>query len=226
MGEISNILLEYIDFINVDEHQRYKSWEHCYMFFQKEKIKREKDIDLSCLNLAFYLASWGMYRGSSFLLQRDYKVHKYAVSVLYNNKYNKLWDIDFTNFDESLLELIFSLKSELIVSYKDNIKSGESCEINVTDTLVTKIILGTMGCVPAYDRFFVNGLRLYKIQQSFNKTSFMSLIKFYQENRKEFDQTQCKLIINPYNVKYPIMKLIDMFFWEIGVRDNRLSSIE
>lgn len=39
--------------------------------------RKENDVNLDYLSLqlAFYLASWGMYRGSSFLLQKYYRVH-------------------------------------------------------------------------------------------------------------------------------------------------------
>ncbi|MBQ8112212.1 MAG: hypothetical protein IJ146_03300, partial [Kiritimatiellae bacterium] len=60
-----------------DANGRYRSWEHCYKVFYEARLKRQKggcpDYDYLCLHLAFYLASWGMYRGSSFLLQQDYK---------------------------------------------------------------------------------------------------------------------------------------------------------
>ena len=58
------------------DNHRFLSWEHCYSFFlnNKENLKDDASIDLAALNLAFYLASWGMYRGSSFLLQYDYKI--------------------------------------------------------------------------------------------------------------------------------------------------------
>ena len=56
---------------------RYCSWEHCYKVFHDARVKRQggelPDYDYLSLHLAFYLASWGMYRGSSFLLQQDYK---------------------------------------------------------------------------------------------------------------------------------------------------------
>ncbi|VEJ05791.1 Uncharacterised protein [Campylobacter lari] len=32
--------------------------------------------------LSFYLASWGMYRGSSFLLRYDYKIYKTILEEL------------------------------------------------------------------------------------------------------------------------------------------------
>ena len=30
--------------------------------------------------------------------------------------------------------------------------------VSPTDTLVTKVLLGTLGCIPAYDTFFINGV--------------------------------------------------------------------
>src|SRR4051812_29076293 len=50
---------------------RFSSWDHCYKSFGNERT----DLDTLALNLGVYLASWGMYRGSSFLLEFDYKIH-------------------------------------------------------------------------------------------------------------------------------------------------------
>lgn len=66
---------EFYNDLKVDENGRYRSWEHCYSHFIKARGSQEIDYDYLSLQLAFYLASWGMYRGSSFLLQKDYKVH-------------------------------------------------------------------------------------------------------------------------------------------------------
>lgn len=38
------------------------------------------------MHLAFYLASWGMLRGSSFLLQKDYLIHNYFIEEVVMNK--------------------------------------------------------------------------------------------------------------------------------------------
>ncbi|MFN8487174.1 MAG: hypothetical protein U0350_06240 [Caldilineaceae bacterium] len=77
-----NILRFYHEIPN-DPHHRYRSWEHCYKYFQKIHLQRQEfDLDLATLNLAFYLASWGMMRGSSELLQKDYKVHTKVVQEL------------------------------------------------------------------------------------------------------------------------------------------------
>ena len=73
-----------------DEHGRFRSWEYCYSAFCDAREDADPDIDYLSLMLAFYLASWGMYRGSSFLLQKDYKVHIPVVKELLRKKYNIL----------------------------------------------------------------------------------------------------------------------------------------
>ena len=55
------------------ENGRSRSWEHCYRVFRDARTDPSPDYDYLSLHLAFYLASWGMYRGSSFLLQKDYR---------------------------------------------------------------------------------------------------------------------------------------------------------
>ena len=67
---------------NEDKYARYRSWEHCNKVFNEKHEKRKNGSELSedeydylALHLSFYLASWGMYRGSSMLILTDYKVH-------------------------------------------------------------------------------------------------------------------------------------------------------
>jgi hypothetical protein len=68
---IESKILSYFGELEHDEHHRYRSWEHCYRYFQKASPSRlSKDRDDAAIRLGFYLASWGMYRGKSFLLQR------------------------------------------------------------------------------------------------------------------------------------------------------------
>ncbi len=67
-----------------------------------------------CLHLAFYLASWGMYRGSSFLLQKDYRVHYDVVKEILNERYNSLWNIDCEELTkENNLNLIFEISEKI-----------------------------------------------------------------------------------------------------------------
>lgn len=147
--------------VEKDSTHRYKSWEYCYKAFQTET-----DVDLLSLHLGFYLASWGMYRGSSGLLQKDYTIHKGAVQILLDNKYKS---IHFTasnpmrlENEKSSIELILQLKKELSEYYGEiEYTKGDNDPktISPTDTLISKIMLGTLGCSPAYDRYYIKGLR-------------------------------------------------------------------
>lgn len=126
---ISKLILSYYKQIREDEHHRYRSWEHCYRFFRSlNRPVTAVERDLATLHLAFYLASWGMYRGASFLLQKDYKVHSYAVGVLLDPRFSLLWEVDITGSDnqERYIELLFELKQALIDSYTSNIRLGEA----------------------------------------------------------------------------------------------------
>lgn len=44
--------------------------EHCCSVFHEARNQENTDTDNLSLHLAFYLASWGMYRGSSFCCKR------------------------------------------------------------------------------------------------------------------------------------------------------------
>jgi len=202
-----------------DQNHRYRSWEHCFTYFQQRK---GIDENIACLHLAFYLASWGMYRGSSFLLWKDYLIHNEAVRELLSPRYECLWTIDYDNMreNESEIDLLFDLIGRIRNCYEINIShvNGQKKKVNVTDTLVTKILLGTIGCVPAYDNFFISGLRLKNLSfSSLNKKNFWELVEFCQKNSAEF--RNAKMEISSSGVDYPIMKIVDMYFWNVGFAD-------
>ena len=196
-----------------NENSRYLSWEHCYTAFNTHNDTGEYSIDFLCLHLAFYLASWGMYRGSSFLLWKDYLVHKDTVVELLQAKYQPLWGI---NCEELLqgnnIELIMELSDKLREIYIEKRRNHDDYE-GVSDILVTKILMGTLGCVPAYDRFFVDTIRNYKIASgNFNKKSLNDLAMYYNDNRAELDEFKNQLL-EQRKINYPEMKILDMAFW-------------
>jgi len=156
-----------------------------------------------------------MYRGSSFLLQKDYKVHKDTVKELYKEKYKHLWGISCQDLlKKDNLNRIFTLREKLNTIYIDKRKNLDSHK-NVSDILISKILMGTLGCVPAYDRFFVTAIRKYNIASGvFSKKSLYNLAKFYEDNRASFEK--CRKNILRKNLEYPQIKLIDMCFWQIG----------
>lgn len=207
-----------------EENCRYRSWEYCYKIFNEKHNENkdidEKTLDYLCLNLAFYLASWGMYRGSSFLLKKDYRIHKEAIKEIFKKKYNSLWNLDVKDYlnNKEIKELLNELISKLKEIYEEIRKNAKEDKVKnkISSTLITKILMGTFGCVPAYDRFFIKGIKSYKIKPSlFGINSITSLAEFYNENYKDFEEARKEMKID--NMEYPQMKVIDMCFWQIGL---------
>ena len=71
---------------------RYASFDFCFNYF-KTTENITKDIEKSCLTLGFYLASWGMYRGSSFMLQKSVKQLEKTVRYIAELD-SSFWNID------------------------------------------------------------------------------------------------------------------------------------
>ena len=209
---IVNNTLDYYRLYAQEPHGRHKSWEHCYLHFRGKRLKSKNDFDNAALHLAFYLASWGMYRGSSQIFHKDYKIHIPVVRVLVSPKYEALWslDCDSLQLNDPSIGLIFKLAEDVRKALMQN-------GITPTPTLTTKIIMGTAGCVPAYDRNFVAGVkRLGKFPASFGSKSYGGIVQFYQEHADEFKEAQA--IIAKSSFEYPPMKLVDMYFLRLGKR--------
>lgn len=198
------------------DHHRYKSWEHCYSFFTNDP----KDIDLAALHLAFYLASWGMYRGSSFLLQNDYKIHIPVVEIILNHRHLSAPTLEMYNNSPKFINDLFKLMEKLKQFYINKAIFREGKPKVVSDTLVTKILLGTLGCIPAYDRFFMVGLESKNIPHStLSEKSFGEMLKFCSNNIDAFDEARKEVPSDV--VEYPIMKIVDMYFWQLGEEKER-----
>lgn len=187
------------------EHGRERSWEHCYRYFHNLGPKGiAANRDCAALQLGFYLASWGMYRGSSFLLQYAYTVHKAVIDQLATPELSVLWDQELgTGENDALIvPLIFKAINALWDAYKP---FG-----NPTDTLITKVLLGTLGCLPACDRFFIDGFKSSGLAYSYLNLSFvMRVLKFCRENLTVLREEQDS-IEQAIGIRYPCMKIVDM----------------
>ena len=212
--EISLVIEKYVESIQSDKYHRYGSWDICHEAFYT--IANDAN---HALHLAFYLASWGMYRGSSGLLQKNHIIHEKAVDILLQQKYKSIRCHSENEVTKDNIGDILSLKEELS-NYYSNINfirgSNEEKGISTTDTLLSKIILGTLGCVPAYDRYFIKGLKINDIKlYEFNKPSLQRLFIFIEEKNDEIESAK-RLIKEKTGSNYPFMKILDMYFWQIG----------
>lgn len=207
---------KYVNDIRKDAHARYLSWEHCYAYFQKHrKDPTEEEKDFMCLHLAWYLASWGMLRGGAFLLWKDYKVHLPVINLLIAARYEELNGCSAeTLCDAAAVSKIMELSDKITEIYWDETsKNGEGKK--ASDTLITKILLGTLGCTPAYDRYFKSGLSLSGVaHQSYGRKSLLQLSDFYVQNKEKLEDFRKR--ISEGRIEYTPMKVIDMCFWQTG----------
>ena len=190
------------DFVNNEknskdgkDHSREKSWQHCYEVFQKylknETISKE-ETDFLALNLGFYLASFGMYRASGFLLGYDYKIHNSVIKELKEQKIKCGEFIDYSSYSDLKTKIDEAYKLYVNRSpknekddKKENVKSKreENKTLIVTETLVTKILLGTFSCIPAFDENLKRVLKEVKnkLGKNMNQAVNEETITFLQE---------------------------------------------
>lgn len=111
---------------------------------------------------------------------------------------------------------IKSLSDEIVKIYQNNTKiNALDVGSTPTQTLITKILLGTIGCTPAYDRYFRGGLQSCNVKQTnYNSNSLLRLAQFYNQNFHKFEEFRNK--IGQGRIEYPPMKIIDMCFWQLG----------
>lgn len=209
-SDIPKRIAAYFGKVSAEPNHRYRSWEHCFRFFRASRNEIRSDLDVAALQLGFYLASWGMYRGSGFLLQRDYTVHKRTIEALISERFAALWELEIgaNATDEEYVDLILQAAGAVRSSYEP---FG-----NASDTLVTKVLLGTLACLPACDRFFIDGLKRTGHQYSYVNAPFVKrMVGFCTKFAGELRQEQSRIALVS-GADYPLMKLADMYFWQIG----------
>lgn len=207
---------ECYDSMKDDPHHRYLSWEYCH---EAVRLNRRPQIDATidylCLHLAWYLASWGMLR-NSFLMQKDYKIHADVVRLIYQPEWDDLWDLSPEKLSqEYYADRIMKLSESITEAY---VASGAGIP---TDTLLTKILLGTVGCVPAYDRYFKKALAdTGAAPQVFSAKSIRTLGNLYLDHEDEFEKLRKHC---GSRIEYPAAKILDMCFFEYGFQRDASS---
>ncbi len=228
----------------VNVNSRFASYDFCYGYFQQNKGRLSNNMEHSCYVLFSYLASWGMLRGSSPLLQYSPAVltelitHFDSIKV----KDSPIWNLDVPDYTHAdNIQIIINERNEIrniltsilntavggTISLADNEGINTSGNTKTkkyvpTDTLVTKIMLGVFGVVPAFDRYFQQAFHTLYPKTSFNKFSKESLnaiLSFYHSNKPILDSITIPVIYfsgKPISLNYKVAKLIDMFGFMYG----------
>ena len=218
IDELINAAQTFYEDARANYNGRSRSWEHCYRAFRDARTDPSPDYDFLSLHLAFYLASWGMYRGSCFILQKDYKVHTPIVEEILKPEYDCLFGLACADLRDSEVQKMLKTVYDNIEEHFKPIRNqvaGRKVKSQVSPVLITKILMGTLGCVPAYDRFFVDGIKKYKVTtQEYSVDSVVTLAKFYEENKERLEEAR-RGMWNEDLVDMQ-MKLLEMGFWQIG----------
>ena len=222
IDELINAAQTFYDDARANENGRSRSWEHCYRVFRDARTDPSPDYDYLSLHLAFYLASWGMYRGSCFILQKDYKVHTPIVEEILKPEYDCLFGLacaDLRNSD--VWDQYTKLYDKIAAHFRPirNEVAGREVASPVSPVLITKILMGTLGCVPAYDRFFEEGARYFGLEKkTYHEDSLLELVDIYEAHNDRLEEARRGM--RTEDLVYPQMKLLDMGFWQIGFEED------
>jgi len=214
------------------------SWSICFEEFKKARKQSNPNYDLLALHLGFYLASWGMYRGSSFLKALDYRIHYPAVKMMLEKQYDVLFEIDPLDKKDEYKRKLFDEKNGIYVRLnkyygkahaawvawkKENDEPEEDDEIT-TDTLITKILMGVYACIPAYDINFKKGISFFRGCQNL-KPDGNAILKYNKGGT--IKKSSLLYILQNETLReelegyaghkdLPFMKVVDMFFFGLG----------
>jgi hypothetical protein len=199
------------------KEERFASFDYCFNYFQSfrkrnciEKLCNPENMQQSCLQIAFFLASWGMFRGASFLLQKSVKFYSHLIEKIIETEASRLWTIDLPYKNDDI---------DLLIKTKENFqKALEKRPSQIpSQTLVTKIMLGVYGNVPAFDNYFQKGMNVCK----FTANNLKKISDFYLKYKEEIDNYEPIYTLDfhtgkPTTLKYTNAKIVDMVGWIQG----------
>jgi hypothetical protein len=198
-----------------DPSARYTSFDYCFNHFQQHRTAvaawEPIGMEASCLHLGFYLASWGMLRGSSDLLQRSAR-HLVPLIETVAEASAEVWDLDLDSYDKDGIDLVHRTALEVRRALRP---------VDASDILVTKVMLGVFGCVPAFDTYFKKGFGV----STFSKGSLLRVGEFYRSNAAMIDQLRQPTLDfttgQPTTRLYTRAKVVDMIFFIEGGYSSR-----
>jgi len=191
---------------------RYTSFDYCFNYFQSFResgniaaITYPENMQQSCLQLGFYLASWGMLRGSAELLQKSARHFVSVVEAIACTDF-EFWQIDADTYTKSNIERLLEHSKILCGAIG-----------SMSDILVTKIMLGVFGNVPAFDTNFKSGFGV----STFGAKALRKVGTFYQQNAQLIEEYRVPTLDfvtgEPTERLYTRAKVIDMAFFIEGM---------
>lgn len=151
-GEITSVVGNYMGALHgICQSPRPQSWDFCYEHFS-DLDRVLSDRQASCMYLGYYLASWGMLRGSTYLFRSTNARHYLKVIDVMCDYDAELRGVTPERFGERDIQ-------ELLVSAYRDIGNALLPDGGARITLVTKILMGIWGVFPSIDTYFLRTFR-------------------------------------------------------------------
>ena len=98
-------------------NSREASFDYCYNYFYRHFIENKlealsENLELSCLHLGFFLASWGMYR-DVWIKEQSIKVYELLVHNI-KNAPNEYWRINLDDYSKNSSHTLIATKNTKI----------------------------------------------------------------------------------------------------------------
>ncbi len=156
-----------------------------------------------------YLEVWGMTKRRAHLVGHGAAALTPAVKVLKNTKY-----LSLRNYDplvsgslsvSQYVELVMALCNELVDCL--NVAFKKNRNLLSYQTLISKILLATYACIPAYDTRVKASMRSIPIPAVVSPNGLTALVKWICANADDFNAVKAKY------PQYPLMKHVDAVLW-------------
>lgn len=220
--DLEKLARQYFDEVRKNEFSRLRAWEFIYAYTRVDDLSvlvDESHIEKTGLHLGLYLAQWGMFRGSGKLIDQNLNYFMWMSKFFFKELPENFPDFyghtfsDFAhdNFCKEFDEVMKFIRSEELM-------------MNPSDTLISKILLGIWGHVPAFDsQFIISAKKVFKHQPIKCNSDFLYTFRLYLEKTNNFNSTEYPFEIDGMRYSYTFAKLADMAFWLGAVHMDSVS---
>lgn len=170
----------------VGSHARVLSWDFCFEHFADlERVRGDRQA--SCMQLGYYLASWGMLRGSSYLFKNTNARHYLQALDVIERYTPEMSGLTPAQFGEQRTQ-------ELLVSVYQELGAALLPEGGRRITLVTKTMMGVWGVFPSLDSYFMQTFSAIAkaagrrtVFSQFGENTVELIGEFYETHQREID---------------------------------------
>lgn len=187
-GEITSVVGKYMGAPSgICRSLRPQSWDFCYEHFSDlERVLADRQA--SCMQLGYYLASWGMLRGSTYLFKSTNARHYLKVIDVVCEYDSQMRDVTPERFGERDTQ-------EFLVSAYHDLGDALLPDGGSRKTLVTKALMGIWGVFPSLDTYFLGTFQEFAkaagrrgVFSRFNAKTVDFVGEFYMTHQQEIDR--------------------------------------